>query len=395
VIWAISVGVQVPEGDALPHFLKKEFHKRAEFSAFVRSGVSYFRCEAEGTAGLLSAEVELLTFAIADDLTGALEIGAKFAAHGFRSVVRTSVHAGPALDASVVVIDTETRHVAAAEAASRTKEMAEFARRRSAYLIYKKTDSTLRGNIGAELRALQEIFPMQRLIYAPAYPELGRTVKTGQLFVHGIPVHLTEFANDPWSPVRDSRVRSVVGDVPVVVMDGECEGDIDAAANLILAEPPPRICAGPAALAEALTRKIGTGLPEAIQFPRVARCLVVNGSLHPVSTAQIMTAARQQFFSKGWVLLEEAVEGSGSERAARVGGCVRRILSDEAFDALIVFGGETAFGIHQALSSLPFEAIGELEPGVAVSKSGDLLWITKAGGFGAPDILFTIRKRLT
>jgi uncharacterized protein YgbK (DUF1537 family) len=333
--------------------------------------------------------------AIADDLTGALEIGAKFAGHGLSSTVTTNLHSAAALDVPVLVIDTETRHVSAGEAAARTREAAVLARQRSAELVYKKTDSTLRGNIAAELRALQDAFPERSILYVPAYPELGRTVKDGKLFVYGKPVHHTEFANDRWSPVRDSRIQSVLGDVRAIVVDGECEEDIDTAANAILAETPPRICAGPAALAGALARQMGSVAPEASPLPRVSRCLVVNGSLHPASTDQIATAAQAGVFDKRWKLLEEDVEGSGTQRAGRVGESVKRVLKTSAFDAVIVFGGETAFGIHQALGSVPFEAIGEIAPGVVISKSGDLLWITKAGGFGPSDILPTIRKRLT
>jgi uncharacterized protein YgbK (DUF1537 family) len=60
-----------------------------------------------------------------------------------------------------------------------------------------------------------------------------------------------------------------------------------------------------------------------------------------------------------------------------------------------VFGGDTAFGIHQALGAVPFEPLGELAPGLAVSRSGSLIWVSKAGGFGAPDVLRTIKEQLS
>ena len=332
------------------------------------------------------------TVAIADDLTGALEVGAKFATHGLRSIVTTKVESVRCFEAPVVVIDTESRHASPGEAAMHIRRAAAMACERRAQLVYKKTDSTLRGNIAAEFEALQEVFPNRRIVYAPAYPELGRTVKDGRLFVHGIPVDESEFANDLWSPVRESRVHALVRNVEAVVMDGECSEDIAHAASLILAEAAPRICAGPAGLAGELARKIGSGT--VTRFPRVARCLVVNGSLHPASIVQIAAAREAGVFDDGWKLLDEPAEGSGVERAARVGECVRKTLDMEIFDAAIVFGGETAFGIHRALGAEPFEAIGEIEPGVAVSRSRELIWITKAGGFGPPDILKTIRERL-
>jgi uncharacterized protein YgbK (DUF1537 family) len=180
-----------------------------------------------------------------------------------------------------------------------------------------------------------------------------------------------------------------------LILDGECNQDIDLAARGIVEGPPPQICAGPAALAGALAAHIGDRAEAKVTFPHVARSLVVNGSLHPASLQQIAVAAAEGFFDENWKALNEAVEGSGSERALQIGGCVRRVLDSAHFDALVVFGGDTAFGIHRALGAHPFEPIGEIAPGVALSRSRGLLWITKAGGFGPPDILATIRKRLT
>jgi uncharacterized protein YgbK (DUF1537 family) len=333
--------------------------------------------------------------ALADDLTGALEIGAKFAGHGLPATVVTDLVSSATPDCPVLVVDTETRHLTPDEAAACIRHVADFARRLSPRVIYKKTDSTLRGNIAAELRALQDTFPDRLLVYAPAYPDLGRTVKNGKLFVWGTPVHETEFAKDRRSPVRDCRIRAVLGDVPALVLDGECNADIDAAVSTIFEGPAPQTCAGPAALAGALAERLHPGLRQSTLLPSAPRCLVVNGSLHPASIRQMVFAEEHGLFDQNWKRLDEPLEGSGSERALAAGHCVRRILASSPFDALIVFGGDTAFGMHRALGALPFEAIGEIASGVPLSKSGGLLWATKAGGFGAPDILSTIRNRLT
>src|SRR5450432_1499710 len=83
--------------------------------------------------------------AIADDMTGALEVGAKFSAAGIRAVVSTKpVDAG---SSPVVVFDTETRHLSAKRAAEEVKRFIRQSGGRPPRLIYKKTDSTLRGHI--------------------------------------------------------------------------------------------------------------------------------------------------------------------------------------------------------------------------------------------------------
>jgi uncharacterized protein YgbK (DUF1537 family) len=225
---------------------------------------------------------------------------------------------------------------------------------------------------------------------------MGRTVKDGQLFVYGIPVHQTEFADDLLNPVRDCTIRGVLGDAEALVLDGECDADTEAAAERILEQSPPQICAGPAALAQALARRLGPATEPAVSIPLLSRCLVINGSLHPVSIRQMEAAEQQGLFDDHWQRLDNKdIEGSGAERARHTGNCVRRILSSSRFDALIVFGGDTVFGIHQALGAPPFEALGEIAPGVPLSTAGGLVWITKAGGFGPPDVLSIIKKRLT
>src|SRR5450755_3024770 len=99
--------------------------------------------------------------ALADDMTGALEIGAKFSAAGMRSLVSAKpVAAG---SAPVVVFDTETRHGSPEFAYREIKRFVLDSGAVRPRLVYKKTDSTLRGHIAAELRALAELFPDWRI----------------------------------------------------------------------------------------------------------------------------------------------------------------------------------------------------------------------------------------
>jgi uncharacterized protein YgbK (DUF1537 family) len=294
-----------------------------------------------------------------------------------------------AVNIQVAVFDTETRHRAPAEAYTIVKGITQQC---NPELIYKKTDSTLRGNIGAELRAILHSFPDRRVTYAPAYPDLGRTVRNGQLYVRGVPVHQTEFAADELNPIRSSDVAGVLDGVPATILDGESNEDIWRAAALILSGPP-GIAAGPAALAAALAGQLsGNGHPVR-PFPKLSRCLIVNGSRHPASLAQIEFAKNNGCFENGWDYFESAAAGDGMTRAAQTGTLVSQVI--HRYEAVIVFGGDTAYGIHSALGSEPFDPFGELLPGVPLSRSKELYWITKAGGFGAPDILCDIRRRLT
>jgi uncharacterized protein YgbK (DUF1537 family) len=332
---------------------------------------------------------------IADDLTGALEAGAQFAGAGLRSRVHADTAAAPEAGFPVLVIDTETRHLPPAEAYSRVLETAICARQHTPSLVYKKTDSTLRGNIAAELRALVDVFPDQSVIYVPAYPAMGRTVRDGRLFVHGVPAHLGAFAADLLNPVRDNDIRALLAGLPVQVIDGDSDADVAAAAKMIASAATASIAAGPAALAGALARCLplaGRGIQP---FPRLPRCLLVNGSLHPTSQEQVAFATTHGCLDAGWRTLEDDSGGLGLDRARRTGEAVRRSLEAAPADAVIVFGGDTASGVHHALGGQPFEPLGEILPGVPLSRCGALYWITKAGGFGEPDVLCEIRRRLT
>jgi len=76
--------------------------------------------------------------------------------------------------------------------------------------VYKKIDSTLRGNIGVELLAAMEAAGCEKAIVAPAFPAVGRTTRNGVLLVDGVPVAETQFANDPVSPVSESHIPTLL-----------------------------------------------------------------------------------------------------------------------------------------------------------------------------------------
>lgn len=324
--------------------------------------------------------------AVADDLTGALEAGAKFAQAGLEPVV--AVGCAPEDDAhGVVVLDTETRH-AAADEAERVVLMRAPA---TAELVYKKTDSTLRGNIGAELRALARLYPGARTAYVPAYPALGRTVRDGILYVHGERVDRTAFARDSLNPVLSARVDSVLpADLDCDIFDGETDEDVARMAQRIVAGGEYRIIAGPAAIAGQIAALLGSG-PAVEPWPRVQSCLVVNGSQHPVSAAQV------GFGTKWPVMVPDVEPGTPELECARRTGCrVRTVLDETNPDALVVFGGDTVFGILTALGTPLLRPIGEILPGAPASRIDGrrTILITKAGGFGDVAILRQLEEQL-
>lgn len=324
--------------------------------------------------------------ALADDLTGALEVGAKFAARGIPSLVTTSSRSHSRHP--VEVIDLESRHLSQEAAAAAVSVVAGTRAR----IVYLKTDSTLRGNIAAELRALARAWPESTIAYVPAYPALGRTVKDGRLYVYGVPVHRTAFAADPLNPITGSSIHQLVREVSrCTVHDGETDADVARATASALADPSCRIIAGPASVAAEIAAQFAPpGMPLPPDWPRIRKCLIVNGSRHVVSARQIAFAETDGCASPSqdaaWRILHLPVPAGMHplEIAAATGRLVRQCLSETDVDAVMVFGGDTAFGILKALGSPPLEPVGEVITGVPVSRVPDrnLYFITKAGGFG-------------
>src|SRR5215212_758473 len=103
---------------------------------------------------------------IADDLTGACDSAVQFANVGLRTIVSLDGEA----DADVVAYSTESRSWSKLQLAMPSIPPA-------CPLIFKKIDSTLRGNPRAEILAALDAYGLDTAIVNPAFPEMGRVVE--------------------------------------------------------------------------------------------------------------------------------------------------------------------------------------------------------------------------
>jgi len=317
---------------------------------------------------------------IADDLTGAQEMGALLASHGLRTVVAFHLNSLPEA-AGAVVFDTESRHQPPREAARRVREAAELlARRLPPERVFKKIDSTMRGRVAEEAQALSHAFGGAPVRLTPAYPAFSRTVVGGVLLVNGIPVAETAFARDPLFPVRDSRVDA---------LDASSDEDLER-----IAASPGTLLVGSGGLGRAWVR----GLPDGSfnpSIPRALRPLLICGSAHRASRDQLRRA------------LELGVPAVATPAKVGPPAAIHQALVDQALtairhhqpDLLIVFGGETAFGVLRALGVEMLWPLREVRPGIPVSLAGtggrEMMVVTKAGGFGEPADVDRILEQLT
>ncbi|WP_026123070.1 four-carbon acid sugar kinase family protein [Nocardiopsis halotolerans] len=153
---------------------------------------------------------------LSDDLTGANATGARFARSGMRVASVDAGHArraAPAYDA--VVANLDSRHLDAPKAADLVRSTVE--RLWPVELVVKRTDTTLRGNVGAELeaawQAVRDRSPhgsRTRVLFAPAHPASGRITVDGVQLLDGVPLERTQLALDPLNPVRTSVVADIV-----------------------------------------------------------------------------------------------------------------------------------------------------------------------------------------
>jgi uncharacterized protein YgbK (DUF1537 family) len=146
---------------------------------------------------------------VADDLTGSNATGALFARQGLRAVtVREIGHAlRYAPDVDVVVVNTGTRHAPPAEARATVSAVVEALG--EVRLVIKRVDTTLRGNVGAELDGVLDV-TRARGLCVPAFPAAGRTTVGGVHLVDGVPLAETDAARDPFSPITTSRVATLL-----------------------------------------------------------------------------------------------------------------------------------------------------------------------------------------
>lgn len=148
---------------------------------------------------------------IADDFTGANDSGIKIVQRGYDASI--SLNCNEKFDSNINIIDTETRNLNKSQAYDIVDKTISNLENLSDYLvIYKKVDSTLRGNIRSEYEAIYKYLNPQYVIFAPAHPNLGRTTKDGIQYVNGKRILDTEFSQDPEKPVTNDNIKNILAD---------------------------------------------------------------------------------------------------------------------------------------------------------------------------------------
>ena len=148
---------------------------------------------------------------IADDLTGAGDTGVQFAKAGTAARILLGTWSKSDIaGCEVVVTHTESRALAPKQAYAAVANCAAMLAEAGVVPLYKKVDSTLRGQIGAEIDAMMDVWHLPMALLCPAFPANGRTLLGGYLLVQGQPVSRTPIGVDPVCPVKESHIPTLL-----------------------------------------------------------------------------------------------------------------------------------------------------------------------------------------
>ena len=255
----------------------------------------------------------LKALVVADDLTGAAEVAGVARLAGFSVAIVTQLATSVLHSYEVVVLDTHTRAHSPQKAARQIAHHFDTIEVPAGALVFKKTDSVLRGPVAAELTALMRVANFRNVLLLPANPSKGRTIAHGIYYINGVPIHRTDFRWDADYPVRAPHVKDllrghqgalvyhdrlpqVAGDDAGKIITTAVETTADLEQAAIFVRPTEVLCAGGADFFSALltVRFRRTLLPHDLPGPQIAglsRYFIIGS--HTASSSSTLQRLRQ------------------------------------------------------------------------------------------------------
>jgi D-threonate/D-erythronate kinase len=352
---------------------------------------------------------------VADDLTGACDAAVHFAIRGLRPVTVLVARGTPASGARVIAVSTESRDLPPSEIRNALLTLAAEFPADSVARVFKKIDSTMRGNTGLEIAAALDAFDCDAAVVCPAFPKLHRVVVSGFLRVTTAPEfepidvagRLQAQAGQACAHTRPDGVAAILADGACMVsVDANCDDDLDRIAAAILPMGRRILWAGSAGLASALARGLGEECPPQFVPSRTGAVLFCIGSDHSVTLAQQSALLAE----RSCVLLHPDADTRESICESLVRGQhvvlriprglvwverVRERIDGAPAAALVLSGGDTASLVCRAAGVQSIELCDEIVPGVprGILHGGEFDGVavaTKSGGFGDRDTLVQV-----
>ncbi|MFD2611934.1 four-carbon acid sugar kinase family protein [Paenibacillus gansuensis] len=267
---------------------------------------------------------------VADDVTGANDIGIMYAKAGYETHVYPydgSFTPGTSDERpDVIILDTDSRFDTPETAYDKVFHATRDLLQAGCTVFIKKTCSVGRGNVGAEFDAMLDALNEPCAIVVFGFPKNGRTTREGIHYVHGVELDRSEFRNDPMHPMTRSDLKFVLQQqtqrtVAAVTYETVAQGaaalkarieelkttsqyllldveDQDSLRTIAEAVKDERVTAGASALSEELALVWGrkerpSAGPVVADRPGLG-CVLAAGSLMPQTAAQIAELKRKQ-----------------------------------------------------------------------------------------------------
>lgn len=371
---------------------------------------------------------------IADDYTGANDTGIKIAERGYE--VEVSLKTDEVIESDICVIDTESRNISGNDARKIINKTLNSINNLDNYLfIYKKVDSTLRGNIKEECEEIIKYYKPEIVIFNPAYPVLGRKIIDGIHFVNDLRLKETEFASDPEKPVEEDDIRKIFDTTSchhtleevrngltieegVNTFDTELDSDLAEIAKKCLDLNKKILYIGSAGLCDALFDELIIKDPALAIVGSVSKenemtvdyCAkmgvkvleltlkdfvedkyenTLKTALETLDAGEdllITTSKNRKSYDESKLYLENKGLNQDEEFRNLIEVLVEEIVIKSKLSGLFITGGTTAFNALKALKASGTVLLRELEPGIIISEikglESELLMVSKAGAFG-------------
>lgn len=389
---------------------------------------------------------------IADDFTGASDIALTLAEGGMQVTQYVGIPASPSGDVTAGVVSLKSRTIPVDQAVAQSLKACEWLIDQGAtQIIYKVCstfDSTDAGNIGQVTAALAERLGENAVIVCPAFPENGRSVYQGHLFVNDRLLSESGMQNHPLTPMTNSDLRQVldaqtnwrVGHLPINVV-GAGAGAVssalaqttvptmyiaDAIADADLqvlgkAAADRKLMTGGSGIAIGLPQNFGATAEPVFMAANAGPGVVLSGSCSIATRGQVATfegpkreVTAQEVMNDnnlvaelaGWVMgqdcplvytsadpavVQQAQQTYGTQTIASAIESMMtnltRTLAARGITRFVVAGGETSGAAVAGLNATAMRIGPKIAAGVpALAVEGtDLSVALKSGNFGAPD----------
>jgi D-threonate/D-erythronate kinase len=338
----------------------------------------------------------------------------------------------------LLAVTSDSRHLAPQQAASQVTALIEGCAGWQGTAWYKKIDSTLRGNIGAELEAMLAALGRSHALVCPAFPAQGRGLHNGLLVAPALagtihlPTLLRKTSIHASAAIPLEIVRAGVAPLAehlsllsttarLLIVDALSDTDLRTIVQAAAQAVPHALPCGSAGLIGVLSREL-TGGADLIGYPRFyhrpERAIVVVGSASPQAHRQIAALCAAQavavatpnqalYDPDGPVLLLHLPQSSvlpppaeGRAMAAQLATYASQWIKQYQPDLLVLVGGDTAISVLHRLGVTRLNVLRELLPGIALCKAvngqgQEILVVLKAGNHGDEHVLATILQAVS